>query len=185
MKNPRSWLVLMLFVSFLVLNQVFPVFAADQTGDFLNYQEPKSSGSSWFSTIAYLFSLLFTFVVVIGLAYVTSRFLGQRLGKSAVVGENKVIFNLPLGPNRGVYIVEIAGRFLVLGVTDHNINVLQEISDPAEVEKLQNMNTALPATQFDAVLQRHLNSLQQMSQRFPGVFGGYNRSNSENDREKR
>jgi flagellar protein FliO/FliZ len=168
-----------------LIPHTFPAFAADQPGEYLNYQEPKTSGSSWLSTLAYLFSVLVTFAVVIGLAYFTSRFLGQRMGKSTVAGENKIIFSLPLGPNRGVSVAEVAGKFLILGVTEHHINLLQEVTDPEQIEKLRALNHNQPAAPFDSVFQRHLASLQQMSQRFPGAFGVNNRSNNENDPEKR
>lgn len=185
MKTPAFWRVLLLIVVFIAATHIAPVFAAAQPGDYLSYQEPKPAGTSWFSTIAYIFSLLVTFVVVIGLAYFTSRFVGQKVGKTAVSGDNKVVYTLPLGPNRGVYVVEIAGKFLVLGVTDHNINLLQEINDPEQAEKLHNLNPVMPANQFDVVFQRHLASLQQMSHKFPGVFNNNNRSENENEREKR
>lgn len=185
MKNPAFWPTLLLIVVLIAAAHTSPVFAAAQPGDYLNYQDPKPAGTSWFSTLAYMFSLLITFIVVIGLAYFTSRFVGQKMGQTAASGDNKVVFTLPLGPNRGVYVVEVAGKFLVLGVTDHTINLLQEITDPEQTEKLQTLKPAMPANQFDMVFQRHLASLQQMSHKFPGVFNGNNRSENENEREKR
>jgi len=185
MKTRFFWPIILIIAVAVVIPHAFPAFAADQQGDYLNYQEPKPSGSSWLSTVAYLFSVAFTFALVIGLAYFTSRFLGQRMGKTAVAGDNKIVFTLPLGPNRGVSVAEIAGKYLILGVTEHNINLLQEITDPEQIENLRTLNQQLPAVPFDAVFQRHLASLQQMSHRFPGVFSGNNRSNNENDREKR
>lgn len=185
MKNPAFRPTILLIVVLFAIAHVSTGFAAAQPGEYLNYQEPKPAGTSWFSTIAYVFSLIVTFIVVIGLAYFTSRFVGQKMAKTTVYGDNKVVFTLPLGPNRGVYVVEIAGKYLVLGVTDHNINLLQEITDPEQVEKLQTLNPVMPANQFDIVFQRHLASLQQMSHKFPGVFNGNNRSEHENEREKR
>ncbi len=185
MKTPLVWPILLIIAVTVIVPHALPAFAADQPGEFLNYQEPKSAGSSWFSTLAYLFSVLVTFAFVIGLAYFTSRFVGQRMGKSTVSGENKVIYSLSLGPNRGVSVAEIAGKFLILGVTEHNINLLQEITDPEQIDKLKALDQQRPVTPFDTVFQRQLASLQQMSKRFPGSFGADNRSNNENDREKR
>lgn len=123
MKTPAFWPTLLLVILLIAAVHLSPVYAAAQPGDYLNYQEPKPAGTSWFSTLAYMFSLLITFIVVIGLAYFTSRFVGQKMGKTAASSDNKVILTLPLGANRGVYVVEVAGKFLVLGVTDHNINL--------------------------------------------------------------
>jgi flagellar protein FliO/FliZ len=162
-----------------------PVLAAGQGGEYLPYQEPKPAGSSWLSTIAYIFTLLVTFAVVIVLAFFTSRFLGQRMGRFSGAGDNRVLVSLPLGQNRGVFVVEVAGKFLVLGVTDHSVNFLQEITDPAMIEKLRVTAPALAPSQFDTVFKRQLASLQQMSNKFPGVFGQYSRGDNEIDREKR
>ena len=45
--------------------------------------------------------------------------------------------NLPLGTNRSVCVVKIAGRVFLLGVTDNNITLLSEITDNEEIEALQ------------------------------------------------
>jgi len=173
---------LLLVTILITLSHFQPIYAAGQTPEYLPYHEPQSAGSSWLSVLAYLFTLLITFLIVVALAFFTSRYLGLRMGRATVVGDNKVILSLPLGPNRGVSVVQIAGKFLILGVTDHNINLLQEITDPAEADKLKN-NPGVAVTQFDTIFQKQLASLQQMSQKFPGVFGGYGRN--ENDHEKR
>jgi flagellar protein FliO/FliZ len=179
----RIWQALAVALAVLCLGG--PVLAAGQGGEYLAYQEPQPAGTSWLSTIAYLVTLLVTFVVVIALAYFTSRFLGQRMSRFSGAGDNRVLASLPLGQNRGVFVVEVAGKFLVLGVTDHSVNFLQEITDPAVIERLRATTPTLPPSQFDAVFQRQLASLQQMSHKFPGVFGRYSRDDNEIDREKR
>lgn len=184
--NFKSILIgLLLIAAFASLLHITPVLAAGQSGEYLNYQEPKPAGTSWLSTIAYLFTLLVTFAVVIGLAYFTSRFLGNRVGRLTASSDNRVIVTLPLGPNRSVQVVEIGGKMLVLGVTDHNITLLQEITDSDQIEKLRTTQAVVPNNQFDVVFQKHLASLQQMSHKFPGVFGNFNRNENDNGREKR
>lgn len=161
------------------------VWAAGQSGEYLNYQEPKPAMTSWVSTLAYLFSLLVTFAAVLALAYFTSRFLGQKMGRVNSGGDHRIVVTLPMGANRSVNIVEIAGKYLVLGVTEHNISLLQEINDPQEIEKLKATSYTPPNNQFEAVFQQQLGSLRQMSQKFPAVFGNYNRQDNESEREKR
>lgn len=185
MTTPRIYPALVLTVLLASLLAADPVLAAGQGADYLSYQEPKPAGSSWLSTIAYVLTLVVTFAVVIALAYFTSRFLGQRMGRFSAAGDNRVLVSLPLGQNRGVYVVEVAGKFLVLGVTDHSVNFLQEITDPAMIEKLRTTALPAPASQFDTVFNRQLASLQQMSHKFPGVFGNYSRNDQQIDREKR
>ncbi|MEN6413180.1 MAG: flagellar biosynthetic protein FliO [Veillonellales bacterium] len=162
-------------------------FAADSNGEYLTYQEPQLTASfSWWSTIGYVFSLLLTFALVIGLAYFTSRFLGQKMGRLSVTDDQKILATLPLGPNRAVYVVEIAGKCLVLGVTDHSISLLQELTESEQIEKMRAHLPAAPAAGFDSIFQRQLASLQHMTQKFPAVFDAYNKSSEpKNDREKR
>jgi flagellar protein FliO/FliZ len=165
---------------------VVQVYGAESNGEYLQYQEPKpTTAVSWYSTISYIFSLVITFAFVIGLAYFASRFLGKKLGGLSANGSSRIINVLSFGTNRGVYTVEIAGKFLVLGVTDHNITILQEITDSEEIEKLKIEQVTVPKGQFDSIFQRQLASLQQLSQKFPTTFGANLQDGKKHEREKR
>lgn len=103
------------------------------------YEEvnPQPTGISWWSTLAYLFSLLVVFAVVLIMAYFAARFIGGRYNAARISASGgRVLENLPLGPNRSVCTVEMAGRVFLLGVTDHNINLLGEITDKDLIEHL-------------------------------------------------
>jgi len=179
-------LLLMLFLVGATLALGGTANAAEATGEYLKYQEPQPTvSSSGLSTFTYIFSLLVTFTIVIGLAYFASRFVGQKMGNKLAAGNHKVVATLSLGTNRGVYIVEIAGKFLVLGVTDHTINVLQEITDIGEIEKMKTEPISVPETQFDKVFQRQLASLQQLSLKFPNVFNTHDQHEQKHEGEKR
>lgn len=176
-----GWLV---WACFIVAFSSGMALAAEAGNDYLVYQEPQTTTASWVSTVAYVVSLLVTFAVIIGLAYFTSRFLGQRMGQLSARAENRILTHLPLGANRAIHVVEIAGKVLVLGVTDHSITLLQEITDEDQVEKLRQQQPAtVPSNGFETILQSQLSSLQHMSQRFPSAFG--RRHEQSNEREKR
>ena len=161
-------------------------FAAEPTGEYLQYQDVKPAAySSGLSMITYIFSLLVTFGLVIGLAYFASRYMGVKMGKAAVNGHQKILDTLPLGTNRAVYIVEIAGKCLVLGVTDHAINVLQEITDSREIQNLKATPLSEPDNQFEKVFQRQLASLQRLSPKFPNVFQTHQQNEEKHEDEKR
>lgn len=162
------------------------VYAATPNGEYLQYQAPKpAESSSTLSMITYVLSLLVTFAIVIGLAYFASRFVGQKMGRANARGHNKVIATLPLGANRAIYVVEIAGKFLALGVTDHGITVLQEITDQVEIQKMKEAQVSMPETQFDKVFQRQLASLQRLSPKFPNVFKAQTEDEQKHNGEKR
>ena len=81
--------------------------AADGSGYLSSYKEadPHPSQSSWWSTLAYLISLLAVFGFVLAMAYFASRFLGGRFAKFDTRTEGKLLENLPLGPGRSVCVV--------------------------------------------------------------------------------
>ena len=162
------------------------VYAATPNGEYLQYQAPKPAEySSGLSMITYIFSLLVTFALVIGLAYFASRFVGRKMGSVAARGPNKVLATLSLGANRAIYIVEIAGKCLALGVTYHGITVLHEITDSLEIEKMKEAQLSMPETQFDKVFQRQLASLQRLSPKFPNVFKSQTEDEQKHNGEKR
>ncbi|MDD4601083.1 hypothetical protein SDC9_08881 [bioreactor metagenome] len=175
-------------IGLFIILSVCQVWAAETTtGGYLAYQEPQpASSSSWLSTIAYVFSLIITFAVVIGLAYFASRFLGQKMGQMSVNSDNRILSTLVLGPNRSIQVVEVAGKVIVLGVTEHSITLLEEITDASRLEKIQKLPTAVsPPNSFDSVFQRQLASLQQMSHKFPTVFNRRDNSSQDTESEKR
>ena len=103
------------------------------------YEEttPQPTGVSWWSTLAYLLSLFAVFAVVMVMAYFAARFIGGRFNAARMSASGgRVLENLPLGPNRSVCTVEMGGRVFLLGVTEHNINLLGEITDKDLIEHL-------------------------------------------------
>lgn len=114
--------------------------AAEAAGGYLaGYEEPdpRPTGVSWWSTLAYLLSLFAVFAVVLVMAYFAARFIGGRFNAARLSASGgRVLENLPLGPNRSVCTVEMAGRVFLLGVTDHNISLLGEITDKDLIEHL-------------------------------------------------
>ncbi|WP_371371249.1 flagellar biosynthetic protein FliO [Sporomusa aerivorans] len=181
--------------SILTIITVFTLFtsrvlAAAETGEYLKYQEPQPTTSSWLATSGYVLSLFLTFLLVLGLAYLTSRFLAQKMTRGGGFGSGRVYASLSLGPNRAVYVVEIGGKFMVLGVTEQNISLLSEITSLDEIEQLKAEHmTTVPPEQFGAIFNRQLVSLEKMQKKFPLVFGSENPEKRlkepENDSRKR
>ena len=157
--------------------------AAEQTAPpsgYLQYQEPaRAAGSTW-GTVAYVLSLLVLFVGVIFLAYFTSRFVAARMGGMGQTAGAVIHMTLALGPNRNIHLVEMAGRFFVVGATEHSIQMLFEINEPEQIEKLRE-TTASPKPSFEAALGGQLAALKQMRDKFPGMFSPHQPSRSHRD----
>lgn len=151
--------------------------AADGGGYLAGYEnrDPAPNGTpgvSWWSTIAYMASLVVVFLFVAGLAYYVSKVLGGRFGRMVSGGGGRVLDNLPLGPGRSACIVELAGRLLILGVTEHSITLLGEIEDAAEAEKLLKKSLEESRGSFSGMdgFERQFGSLDQLAKRIPTIF---------------
>ncbi|MBI4797698.1 MAG: flagellar biosynthetic protein FliO [Desulfarculus sp.] len=82
-----------------------------------------------------LAALALVLAVLVGLYWLIRRFLpGQMPGAAA--GGLRLIGRLPLGPKKGVALVEVAGRVLVLGLAEQNVNLLATIDDLEQVRGL-------------------------------------------------
>ncbi len=144
--------------------------AASAGGYLAGYEntDPKPTSMSWWSTLAYIISLLIVFAFVVVMAYFASRFLSGRFGNTVSASGGRILDHLPLGPNRSVCVVELAGRFLMLGVCEGGISLLGEITDPREIEQLQRKAVLNPIG--DTAFSDQLNSIQQLVKRVPSFI---------------
>ena len=166
----KRYYVLACLAGLLLMILAEPALAAEeaaQGGYLAGYETnvPQPAAMSWWSTAAYLVSLFVIFAFVVGMAYLAARFLGGHFAKPAASKAGRIVNHLPLGPNKSVCIVEMAGHFLLLGVTEHEITLLAEITDPEEIEKLHRMEgeDSLAGDMFS----QQLGSLSGLAQKIP------------------
>ena len=178
MKNWRFFcsMASVLCILILVLSVASPdcLAAADTTstgGGYLagyDNTDPKPSQMSWWSTLAYLISLVAVFAFVVVMAYFASKFLSGRFANQMTGTGGKVLEHLPLGPHKSVCIVELGGKLLMLGVTDHQITLLSEITDNKEIERLHRQVVLQPVDNGPFASQ--LSSLEELTKRIPSLF---------------
>ena len=160
-----SWKIFLPLIFALILN--FDVGTAAPVGGYLSgYEEvePKPTAVSWWSTLAYLLSLLAVFAVVVVMAYFTAKFIGGRFNARMSTGGGRVLENLPLAPNRSVCIVEMAGRVFLLGVGE-NITFLDEITDEETIQSLREKNRAA-----NDIFSQDFGSVSELVQKIPPIF---------------
>ena len=150
-----------------------PVLAAEEAakGGYLSGYEnadPKPSSISWWSSIAYLVSLFAIFIFVVGLAYFAARFLGGRFAQQKMGYGGRILSHLPLGPNRSVCIIEMAGRIFMLGVTEHSVTLLAEINDPDEIDRLHREELTSP--KVPEMFSQQFGALSDFVQKVPPIF---------------
>lgn len=75
-------------------------------------------------------------IVIIILAFSISWFLQKKAGFGGNVF-GKILGILPLDNKRFVYLVDVMGKVLILGVTEQNINFLGEITDKNTIDSLR------------------------------------------------
>jgi flagellar biogenesis protein FliO len=101
------------------------------------YTEPEfnRNETSYPLLILRTIAVLAVIVVVI---YLIFRYLLK--GRNRIIADTemiRVLATFPLAANRLVKVVDIAGKILVLGVTDSNINLITEIEDKEVVDRLR------------------------------------------------
>lgn len=149
-------------------------WAAAEGGGYLSAYQGSAAQpvqSSGWSMAAYLLSLLVVFAFVAFLAYFASKFIGKKFSVAQVGKVSKVLDSMSLGPNRSLYVVEIAGKVLLLGVTEQNITLLEEITDELEIVKLRNEAGAHAQNpDFQQVFAKQLTSLNSLSKKIPSLL---------------
>jgi flagellar biosynthetic protein FliO len=105
-----------------------PALTSGPPGDL---SETKNLISAIFKVVS---SLIVVVALMLGFVYLLKRFgINKGLQSSSMV---KVLETKMVAPKKYIAIVEVAGKTLSIGVTDHNINLLTEL-DSATVKQFQ------------------------------------------------
>lgn len=89
-----------------------------------------------FSYVQIIVVLILVILVIYGLSLILKRFLGL---KGTIQSNAEIIINQSLGQGKWLQVVHICGKYLVLGITNDNVNLLTEIKDQKEIEKFDVM----------------------------------------------
>lgn len=189
MVNGPKWGVVLLLLLILAAYTCIGVAAENapapaQPSGYLQYQEPARTGSSPAGAFAYVASLIVLFLGVIALAYFASRFIALKMSGMSQTAGTSIHMTLSLGPNRNIHLVEMAGRFFVVGVTDQSIRLLFEIESPDEINKIKEQAIQAKPS-FEAALGNQMDALKQIRDRFPAVFSSSIGAARNQDQEKR
>lgn len=92
---------------------------------------------NWWSTLLQLLYAIFLFGLVLGLAYLSTRFIGSRLGGLHVRGRHlRMIEQVVVGRDRSLILIEVAGKVYLVGSTAESIRLLTTIKDPETIEAM-------------------------------------------------
>lgn len=88
------------------------------------------------SMFTLVLKLVVSLVIIVGLTFLVMRLLRKNM-KVLSRGVNiNVLDQYAFSLNKAVYITQIADKVYVLGVTDHNINLITEITDRTLISEL-------------------------------------------------
>ena len=86
--------------------------------------------------------LIFKTIIILGLLvggfYYFFKFVTKKTGIHAL-GQDviKILSIVPVGQNKFLQVVDVAGRILVLGVTDSSINIITEVEGRDEIDRIR------------------------------------------------
>lgn len=137
MNRPAIRYLALIVLLVVLINSLALAVWAVNPGDPVNLPASTEPEKAALPSMAGLFfKIVLCLVVIVVLTYGLMRLLKRQFRTSGSSLIN-VIDQLSLGPNRGVYLANIAGRIVALGITDHQIVKLLEIDDPVVIEQLK------------------------------------------------
>ena len=107
-----------------------------QKGDYLyNYEQPQVEEESY---VWLIFKTIFVMGVLVAGFYYFFKFITQKVAITAIGQEVITILSVvPLGQNKFLQVVDIAGKVYVLGVSDNTINLITEIKDKDDIDRIR------------------------------------------------
>lgn len=156
MKSVCCWLLI--FISFQIVLPSLSYAQNDVSSDISVYEKQKLEGiknaynkqngsknvpySSGIRNTSYsYFRLIFSLLLVCAVIYFIYFLLKKKTNSlTSQNGEDSsVLLSLPLGMGKNVQVIYIAGKFLIIGVTNDSINYLSEVTDEKEIENLKRL----------------------------------------------
>ncbi len=85
-----------------------------------------------------LFKTIFVLGLLVGGFYMFYRFISQKAGIN-LSGQDvvQILSAVPLGPGKFLYIIDLAGKVFLLGVSDSGINMLTEIEGKEDIDRIR------------------------------------------------
>ncbi len=90
------------------------------------------------STAWMIFKAILILGTLVGSFYYFFRYVTKKTGIQ-VLGEDviKVLAVSPVGQNKYIQVIDLAGKILVVGITDGAINLITEVTDKEEIDRIR------------------------------------------------
>lgn len=133
-------LIIILFQLFLTVDMSFATNGSEQLNLGIDErQEPKLNETLKVGGL--LLRYIISVLGILILTYWAVKTFARRTNSFTEYGEwIQVLDYMPLGNNRGFYLVEIEGKGLVLGITEQQINILATIDEQERLDELRGLS---------------------------------------------
>jgi flagellar biogenesis protein FliO len=101
------------------------------------YEDPEFGENRISYPLLVLRALAILAVIIIGMFFLFRLLMKKRNRIVTDTGIIKVLATYPLASNRLIQVVEIAGKIMILGVTESNINLITEVEDGELIDKIK------------------------------------------------
>lgn len=177
MKKYKPLLYCFLIIIFFFTIEAGLVLGADDS-EILNLQETQDStdleqpSQMGFLLLRYIFSVL----IILILTYLGVKFFVRKINPPTNYGDwIQIIDYMPMGTNKGFYLVEIEGKGYILGITEQQINILTTIESQERLDELRGLSLKKKYTtqfkrsfwpknnkNFYQTMQKHINQTQDL-----------------------
>lgn len=90
------------------------------------------------SVIWMIFKTLIVLALFVGGFYMFYKFVTQKAGLQVSGHEAiKILSMVPVGPNRSLQLIDVAGKVYLLGISESGISMLTEIKDREEIDRIR------------------------------------------------
>jgi len=90
-------------------------------------------GKSYFN----YFKIIIALLVVIGIIYAFFWFIKKFMKIQTSDNDGVILTTTNIGPGKSIVVSYLCGKYLVLGITNDSINLIAEITDEKEIERLE------------------------------------------------
>ncbi|HWI51243.1 MAG TPA: flagellar biosynthetic protein FliO [Symbiobacteriaceae bacterium] len=99
-----------------------------------------------------LLQAVFLFGLVLGLAWLSTRMIGYRMGLASRGRMVRVLENVPAGRDRSIMLLEVGGRIYLVGSTGERISLIDAIEDPEVIERLMAQTPPVQPNPLEAMI---------------------------------
>ena len=107
-----------------------------ETADSLSHSDYGSEVLTPMSVLK-VFFLLFVVIALVIIALWVLKKISPQIHKGAASGLIKVLSTSYIGPKRALLLIEVLDRVLLVGVTESEIDLITEFTDPEEVARIR------------------------------------------------